>query len=122
VQKYVEPGCRPAGREEQASPAADPPGSGLARGVPARGSGLACTWFNMWKYCGASMEIIVIEIESEYAAAVEELRRRGAKVVLVPGNALAVYAFHSGFQELDGDAAKLYISSLLESAYFIEYY
>ncbi len=69
------------------------------------------------------MEVVVVGMESRYVTTViEELKRRGIKVILVPGNVLTIYTFHNGFQELDGDAAERYISSLLEPLYLIEYY
>jgi len=60
------------------------------------------------------MEVVVVGIEHKRLA--EELRRRGVKVAVVPGNALIVYRFghRSGFQELDGPAAELYISQLVQ--------
>jgi len=62
------------------------------------------------------MEVAVIGTDSKYATIVEKMRRRGMKVIMVPGNTLVIYKFgpHTGFQELDGDVAERYISSLLE--------
>ncbi len=66
------------------------------------------------------MEVVVIGTDRPNVA--EELRRRGIKVIMVPGNEVIVYITHTGFQELDGDVAERYISSLLELPYLIEYY
>jgi transposase len=68
------------------------------------------------------MELVVIGMEN--GKIIEELRRRGVKVILVPGNEIAVYMNfpHSGFQELVGEAAKRYVSLLVESPYTIEHY
>jgi len=67
------------------------------------------------------MELVVIGMENKI---VEELRRRGIKVILVPGNEIFVYMNfpHCGFQELVGEAAKRYVSLLVESPYTIEHY
>ena len=67
------------------------------------------------------MELVVMGMEDKIA---EELRRRGIKVILVPGNEIVVYMDfpHSGFQELVGEAARRYVPLLVESPYTIEYY
>jgi len=69
------------------------------------------------------MEVVVVGRDN--ATVVEELRRRGMKVIVVPGDEVVVYVNfpHTGFQELVGEDAERYIQSILaESAYFIEYY
>jgi predicted phosphoribosyltransferase len=71
------------------------------------------------------MERAVIGMESKYVAAVEELRRRGVKVYIVPGSEVVIYINYpyTGFRELTDEEAERYISSLLEdSTYFVEYY
>jgi len=69
------------------------------------------------------MELAVIGMESKYVTVVEELRRRGMKVIMVPGNTVVYISDpRTGFRELDDDVAEHCISSLLESAYLIEYY
>jgi len=62
------------------------------------------------------MEVVVVGTDSRYVAVVKELRQRGMKVIMVPGDTLVIYKVgpHTGFQELDGDVAEHYISSLLE--------
>jgi hypothetical protein len=75
----------------------------------------------MWRSRGIDMEVVAVGIENKYVAVAEELQRRGVRVFIVPGNELVVYTYFSGFQELTGEDAERYISSLLE-AYYIEYY
>jgi hypothetical protein len=78
--------------------------------------------FDMRRSCGIDMEVVVIG--NTHTDIVKELRQRGVKVVTVPGNMVLVYKFdpYTGFQELDGDIAERYISLLLESPYFVEYF
>jgi hypothetical protein len=68
------------------------------------------------------MEVVVIGMENRYAAVAEELRRRGIRVIMVPGNTLTIYAFNNGFQELDGEEAERYIQRFLNSVYIVEYF
>jgi RNA-binding protein YhbY len=59
------------------------------------------------------MDIIVIGMENEHI--IEKLKKRhDVKVILVPGDTLIIYQFNrnTGFREIDGDAAILYLKSL----------
>ena len=61
------------------------------------------------------MDVVVIGMDNvALIKDVEKLRHR-VKVVLAPGNLLIIYRTtpNTGFQELDGQAAELYLKSLL---------
>jgi hypothetical protein len=74
----------------------------------------ADSWFNMRSNRGVAMDVVVIGMDNTLIKDVEKLRHR-VKVVLVPGNLLIIYRTtpNTGFQELDGQAAELYLKSLL---------
>ncbi len=78
------------------------------------------TRFNMHRNRGTVMEVVVVGMERKDI--IEKLRRRGVRVLVVPGSELTIY-FLNGFQELVGEEAERYVSHLLEDwTYFVEYY
>jgi RecB family endonuclease NucS len=71
--------------------------------------------FNMQRDREIDMEVIVIGVGRLVSTRcdIEKLRQR-AKVVLVPGDELIIYRAdpRTGFQEIDGAAAELYLSQI----------